>query len=468
VESDFTEKVSSEIGKYNDNATSKTNAFNSNASSKLTQFNNNADGVLSQAESYATEAKNARDEAVEIVDPEGWRTDTRANIASLAVAKSNRGEFWFECGALTTTNKMPLNAPFSCIWTMAMTQEEFKKHKTYFPKIIGNLGYWSDAGYGWCINRIDSTSLIGIGANNGSGSGKYNTLDIINYLDGNPHIWLVVYNGTNISLYIDNVKRTSVAFTFESSEATNPLGIGSTPTSANQNYGVWGKIYRIKYFNFDMSDANAPYTIADYISGKDESPLLNLGVKSYNASDMTFSSANSTNYPCGVVSDSTADTITITTTGETKSEYTWIDGKSAISIPQGANVEVSLADLDVATSVQCYFYSGSTKVQDLSGVSNNNPTNSFVAPANLTKLSLIVHTGVKPIPSGTTMVITGLKIKVNGALLSLDDYSISVGGSKIVPDVSGNLNDATITGAVYGSKDNSIARLSALIGQANA
>lgn len=376
------------------------------------------------------------------------------NATELGQRKSNRGEFWFECGALTTTNKMPLNTPFSCVWTMAMTQDEFVQHKTFFPKIIGNLGYWSDAGYGWCINRVDNATLIGVGAKNVGGTGQYNTLDIINYLDGNPHIWLVVYNGTNISLYIDNVKKTSFTFTFESSEATNPLGIGSTPTSTNQNYGVWGKIYRIKYFNFDMSADDAPYTIADYISGKDESPLLQLGVQSYNTSDMIFSSANSTNYPCGVVSDSATDTITITTTGETASEYTWIDGRAnAIAIPQGANVEVSVGDLDVATSVQCYFYSVSGKAHDISGVSRDNPK-SFVASEDLMKLSLIVHTGLKPIPTGTIMVITGLKVKVNGALLSLEDVKSGVQ----ILDKSGNANNANISGTVYASKENNPAR----------
>jgi hypothetical protein len=54
---------------------------------------------------------------------------------------------------------------------------------------------------------------------------------------------------------------------------------------------------------------------------------------------------------------------------------------------------------------------------------------------------------------------------LTGTLLSLDDYSIKVGATKIVPDVSGNNNDATIEGSVYGSKDKSIAKMAQLFYQ---
>ncbi len=54
------------------------------------------------------------------------------------------------------------------------------------------------------------------------------------------------------------------------------------------------------------------------------------------------------------------------------------------------------------------------------------------------------------------------------ALLALDDYSIEVGSTKYIPDVSGGANDFTITGDFKGDKDISIKRLAALISQSNA
>ena len=390
-------------------------------------------------------------------------TPIKEDIVDLQQTKSNHGVFYFEGGALTTTNKMPLNTPFSCVWTMAMTQEEFKKHKTYFPKIIGNLGYWSDAGYGWCINRIDSTSLIGIGANNGSGSGKYNTLDIINYLDGNPHIWLVVYNGTNISLYIDNVKRTSVAFTFESSEATYLLGIGSTPTSTSQNYGVWGKIYRIKYFNFDMSTDDAPYTIADYISGKDESPLLQTTqpVIDWHNLNGNTQSTTPTEGQSGTLELNRIDASypRIFENGTFKVGYTYyirLSGK--VLFPSGQTGVSLRLHLPTSTAEITNNLTGEAVVstpsnyQYIFGLGNGklfDQTIKFTPTSTNTDSNSLFYFNQIATDSNSYVNVS---VRCDSALLSLDDYSIE---DKVL-DISGNNNHATITGSVYGSKSGSV------------
>lgn len=54
------------------------------------------------------------------------------------------------------------------------------------------------------------------------------------------------------------------------------------------------------------------------------------------------------------------------------------------------------------------------------------------------------------------------------ALLALDDYSIEVGSTKYIPDISGGANDFTVIGDFKGDKDISIKRLAALISQSNA
>ena len=385
------------------------------------------------------------------------------DIEMLGQEKANVGEFYFKNnGILSTSSPMQINGAFTCIWTTTRganvyggsTSTQRKGWVSTFPYQT------SGTNKGFCLAMDDT--YMGFYFRYLNSNGEVIQISItktqIQYYDGKPHTYAFIFNGSNnVRLLIDNVEAfTGVVTDFAPFTTSHPLSI----TSPNQTCS------RIKWFNFDMSANDAPYTITDYIAGKDESPLLNLEVQSYNVSDMTFSSASQTTYPCEVVSDSTAGTITVTTTGETSAEYTWIDGgANALAIPQGANVEVSVGHLDVATSVQGYFYSGSTRVQTLSGVSNDNPTISFISPANLTRLSLIVHAGVNPIPTGTILTITDLKIKVNGALLSLDDYSIRVGATQIVPDVSYNNNDATITGIVMGSKDTSIAKMAQLFYQ---
>ncbi len=409
--------------------------------------------LLAQSESNVIDAIDAKIDAGIAQDVQKNSTDIAthsANIASLAVAKANRGEFWFQGGSLVCANKWTTNSPFSLALTFSMTPEEFD---------LNALTATSD--YQWLGTTVYSTGVKGfclsldiVGSDPRCvcifyGATRTTNFAVENfkgkYCDGKPHSLFVILNRTTAIVRIDDDIYSANAPDYNGETNTRPFSI----------FKNTARFSRIKYFNFDMSDANAPYTIADYISGKDESPLLQLGVQSYNASDMVFSSVNQTTYPCGVVSDSATDTITITTTGETASEYTWIDGRAnAIAIPQGANVEVSVGDLDVATKVQGYFYSGTTRVQTLSGVSRDNPTNSFVAPANLTRLSLIVHAGVNPIPTGTTLTITGLKIKVNGALLSLEDVKSGVQ----ILDKSGNANNANISGTVYASKENNPAR----------
>ena len=380
-----------------------------------------------------------------------------ANISSLAVAKANRGEFWFECGALTTTNKMPLNTPFSCVWTMAMTQEEFLQHKTFFPKFIGNLGYWSDAGYGWCINRIGNT-LIGVGANNGGGSEKYNTLDVVNYLDGNPHIWTVVYNGTNISLYIDNVKKTSFTYTFESSESTNPLGVGSTPTSTTQNYGVWGKIYRIKYFNFDMSTDDAPYTIADYISGKDESPLLQGSQPVFDWKRVPTTATlvgNKLSFETSTTSQSYVYPLGETT--QLKRGKTYIL-KGVSNVITGFYADKTSGANTCNVSWQTINKTTST-VSTGSATNFYNPIMPFVNGEDVeftivfTPLvdGMIIFTYF---PVGTIGYLEFYSAEQVRALLSLDDVKSGVQ----VLDKSGNGNHANISGVVYASKENNPAR----------
>lgn len=408
--------------------------------------------LLAQSESNVIDTIDVKIDAGIAQDVQKNSTDIAthsANIASLAVAKANNGEFWFQGGTLTCANKFQLNA-FSCVWTATLN--------------VSDLPTTNNSTWIYTCRHVANSTGFHVGVRQPAENGSpymwlqfyyYDSTNANHYIsrsfitdcyDGKPHTYAIVFNGSLIKFLIDNELKLSATldYDFVPRDCSYPLTIGA----------ITHKISRIKYFNFDMSADDAPYTIADYISGKDESPLLNLGVQNYNASDMVFSSANPTTYPCGVVSDSATNTITITTTGETASEYTWIDGRAnAIAIPQGANVEVSVGDLDVATSVQCYFYSVSGKAHDISGVSRDNPK-SFVASENLMKLSLIVHTGLKPIPTGTIMVITGLKVKVNGALLSLEDIKSGVQ----ILDKSGNANNANISGTVYASKENNPAR----------
>lgn len=76
------------------------------------------------------------------------------------------------------------------------------------------------------------------------------------------HAFVATFDGTNAKLYVDGIVKITAA-------ASVPSGIlkaGGTGSS--------GTVSRIKAFNFDCSASGAPYTVNDYNSGLEESPLL--------------------------------------------------------------------------------------------------------------------------------------------------------------------------------------------------
>ena len=397
----------------------------------------------------------------------------QSDIQTLEQVKSNRGEFWFNGGLLTTINRMPLNTPFSCVWTCSMTKAEFEKHITGSPAIIGNEAYFgSPTTYqGWTICRsptyegtYPNNILFGVSGIDTSNGYDYRNINILNYLDGNPHVWLVVYNGLSTSLYIDNNQISSITGTFNFAQSRRTFTIGGLGATNENGYYVWGKFSRIKYFNFDMSNANAPYTIADYIAGKDESPFLKLGsATTYNANANWLAFHNNE----GTFA-STGNDLTFTASEDATAGYLvfYVDA----NVKSGSKIDVSIDSFSTdssATFTNWQGVAGNTSGLNASGKSANTSygySTSFTTTADATNIGFwLWKTGT--FTTGETLTLVKPQIKVNGALLSLDEYSIKVGATQIVPDVSSNNNDATITGSVYGSKDTSIAKMAQLFYQ---
>ena len=268
VESDFVENVSTEIAKYNDNVSQKTTEFDSHVSSKKSELNNSVQSKIDEAKYYAEEAKKQADEATLISDPEGWRTSTEANITTLSQIKSNRGELYFNGGSMACADKFMLDGPFSCVWTATLNVSDLPTGSNntwiYTCKHVANsIGFHvgvhqpvdNKPPYMWLqFYYYDSTNA----------SHYISKSFITDCYDGKPHTFAVIFNGGLVQLLIDNEQKLSATldYDFIPRDCSYPLTVGA----------ITHKISRIKYFNFDMSDVNAPYTIADYIAGKDESP----------------------------------------------------------------------------------------------------------------------------------------------------------------------------------------------------
>ena len=384
------------------------------------------------------------------------------SIKTLSQVKSNRGELCFNNGVIATTQNSPLNTSFSYIWTWAVTLEEFDKHTGSYG-LFGTTRYWSTSGdnadYGWAIGRKAVSGTLYVGNINFNSTGivgggyKGGIHSVLEYLDGNPHIWSVAYNGTNIKLRIDDNVIASYDLKFEKSESKSPFYVG---WAVAENVAMFGRVSRIKGFNFDITSEDAPYSLADYIAGKDESPLLNLGgATTYNANAnwLAFHGNEGT-------FDSTNNELTFTGSEATTAGY--IVFYVNANIKAGAKVDVSIDSMSTnssATFTNWQGVAGNTSGLNASGKSANTSygySTSFTTTADATNIGFwLWKTGT--FTTGETLTLVKPQIKVNGALLSLADYSIQRNSTtKVVLDESGNGNVATITGNVVGSKDSAI------------
>lgn len=389
--------------------------------------------------------------AEEISDPEN-------RIGNLQQTKSNRGELYLNCGALSTIKKDSLLNPFSYIWTMAMNQEEFIKHKGNSPAFFGNENYFgSPTTYqGWAVCRTSETNvLFGMSGINTSSGYIYTNVNVLPYLDGNSHVWSVVYTGNQLKLIVDGNVLSTISATFNVEQSRIPFQIGQSTLTSTANNGVWGKFSRIKYFNFDITSADAPYTLADYVVGKDESPLLknNQPVIAYpNTTGLSVGANNRvtlTNtakiYPRAFQSGTfkNGKTYKIRVQGTITGSND--DAKSLlIYLPTDKftmyRTDVSTGEVEDVSAKASVAYTikpdGKEYIVDIefTATADSNTDNTYV--------------GIDPVDTSVENWFT-ITAWTDGTLLSLADYTFD--GE--VLDNSGNGNHATVTGNVKGTND---------------
>lgn len=219
----------------------------------------------------AQQAQQAAAQAVEITDPEGWRTDTRAMIARLALAKSDSGTLYFSGGSASATP----NLAFDTLSVLFKTDFDFSVPQTdpvFFPFYVGKtaLGKFIHVQYGnnntlralingvivGLFNRADIAALVGDGLN--ALAFVFKKLS-----DGNIQTSLFV-NGVGVQ---NRATATAEYPTLDSFLSINRWG------TAN----VYAGTVRYSDFcilNFDVSAADAPYSLAEYQKGKRLPPFL--------------------------------------------------------------------------------------------------------------------------------------------------------------------------------------------------
>lgn len=189
------------------------------------------------------------------------------SIKTLSQVKSNRGELHFNGGKITCLQKWKTNEPFSLLFTLKRpsivyggTESSNRKDAVY---TCGNRN--QDRGF--TLSMDDKYVGFYYHWAKTDGTQKYfgKALNVQKYFDNKPHAWAYVFSGSNAILKIDGTTIGSnavedIAENINTYPLTFEFPLGSVIVS------------RAKVFNFDITSADAPYTLADYINGKDEPP----------------------------------------------------------------------------------------------------------------------------------------------------------------------------------------------------
>lgn len=231
-----------------------------------------AQTAATNAAQSATTAQQAAAQAVEITDPEGWRTDTRAMIARLALTKSDGGTLYFSGGSASATP----NLAFDTLSVLFKTDFDFgvaQSANVLFPFYIGKTiqGKYILVQFG-ADNRLrinTGTGVFGSFTREDIASLAADGLNALVFVfkklaDGNAQVSLFV-NGVSVQ---NRATATSEYPTLDSFISINKWGSSSTSVGT-----VGYSDFRI--LNFDVSSADAPYTLADYQAGKRLPPFLN-------------------------------------------------------------------------------------------------------------------------------------------------------------------------------------------------
>ena len=420
---------------------------------------NNASASANTANNAAQQAITAKNEAVEIVDPESWLSNTRSMIANLALSKSDSGTLYFSGGSATATP----NLAFDTLSVLFKTDFNFGVAQTtpvFFPFYVGKttLGKFIHVQYGnnntlralingvivGLFNRADIAALVGDGLN--ALAFVFKKLS-----DGNIQTSLFV-NGVSVQ---NRATATAEYPTLDSFLSINRWG------TANVYAGTVG-YSEFCILNFDVSAADAPYSLAEYQKGKRLPPFLSGGVYIKSNPDVvaqaTPSAGNLGQTTQGTLAKSD-DGYTLTLTSASTRRFwfkfdkkypagTWFRVRRGALTWDGMETtgsRISQTTLNVGTSTVSPY---TTPVNDL-------PTSSaadvvFQTPIETDLIGFPTWNGAD-VPTAT-ISIPYFEFEVLGASVALENYTFD---GKI-RDASGNESHATISGSVAGDMDNSV------------
>lgn len=414
------------------------------------------------------------------------------------ILKQNGGQLYLNGGYATTNCKPTFGAVQSLLFTYEVSEAEIESNCTW--SIIGNIRVWDSVkGIGIAKDKTNDWQCgfnWGYGQNGDTTSRAFLTATTAQFADGKPHAWALVCgkNETNgfFKLYRDGVlidSQMSLAL-FDDFTPEYGFSFGKHQTSGGIDKAAKGRLSRIAFFSFDVSEPNVDYTLNDYQSGKSIPPSLNimtpqelLTLKESDVASLQYFTYHTADIQYAVVWENgyfvlktTAET---TITSATKGTFAIFPYYTLpVSIPAGTRIEVSFDDWVFNTTyftqspeipstnpLSVRYYGWLTVGVDMldanHGKVRSDKNFKFTTSKTSQRLYLMNYIiGLKggvgdTIPADTVIYkVKGLKVKANGALLNLEDYTIARNTTtRLVKDLSAGGYDATITDEIRGDMD---------------
>ena len=415
-------------------------------------------------------------------------SETDSGLSDLRRAKQNCGQLYLNGGYGFTNCKPTFGAAQSLLFTYEVSETELDSAAWC---IIGNLHIWSSQkGFGFAKN---TSNKIQCGFNwSGNTTGRaFIEANTTAFADGKPHAWALICGKDDTSgffkLYCDGVligSKTSLAL-FNDFIPTYGFYFGKSQVSGAQDSSAKGRLSRVAFFNFDVSAPDALYSLADYQTGKSIPPTLNLMAQdvltlkesdvpvltqsTYNLGDLALSAV----WEDGYLTWKAGNTATITAEQAGRALNMSLIYTLPTAIPQWAQVDVSFDDWAFNTELfnqsgisanpvnQRYygwFTLGTAKNSTIANTENighgetlESKNFKFTSTVKTDKLYILPYNftlksiAEQEIAAGTVFAkVKGLKVKVNGAALNLENRL----NSAQVRDISAGANHANIIGNI--------------------
>ena len=236
-----------------------------------------SDGGLYKSNVTTQELSNVAGTTSPIQTQINYLTTSTLELSNALITKQNGGQLYLNGGYATTNCKPTFGAAQSLMFTYEVSEAEIDSN---YWAVIGNCFDQIVGQTGISFAKLSSSARVGFNWGGTSNTRTLKTVQIAQFADGKPHAWALVCgkNATNgfLKLYRDGVliiSETSLAL-FEDFTPQNGFYFGRAQLTASNVVPAKGRLSRIAFFNFDVSESNALYSLADYQTGKSIPPTL--------------------------------------------------------------------------------------------------------------------------------------------------------------------------------------------------